>query len=349
MAYPIPNFNTLYRLIVQEIRNQSGLSISDDSDAGIRAAGTASTVEGLYHHQTYIQRQLFISTADEPFLYVHAEEIGLPRLGGTKASGTVTATANVDMTILAGTHLTNGKGYYWSVATDVELIANTAAVVNVVAGEAGTSWNSTDASLMWVSPAAGLSGNVQVISISGGSDEEELEDWRSRLSERKKLGDFKDRRTDLIFMMKSVTGVEHVYIYPKRRGLGSLDIGITAKGNPPTLPSAALIASAQQVLDDYLGILADSRVFSPTQQLVDVTAVLSGTTIDLVAAQQMIRDYFAELEPADSYLPAILSARLLNLSNVTDVQLTPDYNITPTVDWMNLFWLRAGNVIVSKA
>lgn len=148
--------------------------------------------------------------------------------------------------------------------------------------------------------------------------------------------------------MKSVTGVEHVYIYPKRRGLGSLDIGITAKGNPPTLPSAAHCISTTG-FDDYLGILADSRVFSPTQQLVDVTAVLSGTTIDLVAAQQMIRDYFAELEPADSYLPAILSARLLNLSNVTDVQLTPDYNITPTVDWMNLFWLRAGNVIVSKA
>lgn len=348
MAFSIPTFNNLYYMIVQEIRNQTGLTISDDSDAGIRAAGTASIVEGLYHHQIFIQRQIFVGTADEPFLYVHAEEIGLPRLGGTKASGNVTAVSNVDLTLLAGSQLTDGKGYFWSVVSDTTLLANVPAVVSVVAEQPGASWNTAESTLMWVSPAAGLNSTAQVVSIGGGSDDESLEDWRSRLLERKKLGEFKDRSNDIKFMMKSVANVEHVYIYPRRRGLGSLDVAITAVGNPPTLPSEDLIAAAQAVLDDYMWLLVDSKVYSPTEQFVDVAAVLTGSNIDLAAANKVVQDYFAGLAPADPYQPAVLSARLIALSNVTDVHLTPNSNITPTVDWMHLYWLRAGNVQVSQ-
>ena len=35
--YPIPSYNKLYLTIVQEIRGLTGLTITDDSDAGIRA------------------------------------------------------------------------------------------------------------------------------------------------------------------------------------------------------------------------------------------------------------------------------------------------------------------------
>ena len=135
MAYSIKTFYEIHELIVQEIRNSTGLTIPFDSDASIRADGTASVVEGLYHHQAYIQKQLFIATADEPYLYIHAEELGLPRLGGTQASGTVTAISNVDLTIVAGSKVTDGKGHYWSVVTDVVLTANVPATINVVADQ----------------------------------------------------------------------------------------------------------------------------------------------------------------------------------------------------------------------
>jgi hypothetical protein len=43
------------------LRGQSNrTAINDDSDAAIRADGTASVVEGLYHHQIYIQKQMFV-------------------------------------------------------------------------------------------------------------------------------------------------------------------------------------------------------------------------------------------------------------------------------------------------
>ena len=348
MAYSIKTFYEIHELIVQEIRNSTGLTIPFDSDASIRADGTASVVEGLYHHQAYIQKQLFIATADEPYLYIHAEELGLPRLGGTQASGTVTAISNVDLTIVAGSKVTDGKGHYWSVVTDVVLTANVPATINVVADQVGASWN-TISSLIWISPAAGLNGTVTDVSIGSGSDQEELEDWRARLLERKQLGLSRDRQADLVNFMKAVTGVQDVYVYPKRRGLGSVDVAITAVGNPPTLPSQALLDAAQTALDEYAGFWADCKVYSPTEQLVPVSAIVAGVGVNLNQVEQVIRDYFAELAPAESYQASVLVARIIALPNVTDVTLTPSTNIVPTVDWMHTYWLRLGTLSVSAA
>lgn len=90
-------------------------------------------------------------------------------------------------------------------------------------------------------------------------------------------------------------------------------------------------------------------VFSPTQQLLDVNAVVTGIGTDLSEVEDTIRDYIAELAPADTFKPATLISRIMALDNVTDVNLTPSSNVEPTVDWMHVNWLRAGTVTVSTA
>lgn len=345
MAYPILTYTQLYQLIVQEIRNLTGLTISSDSDAGIRAAGTASIVEGLYHHQVYLQRQLFVATADEPYLYIHAEELALPRNGGTYASGNVIAVSNNDLTLEAGSKLTDGKGHYWSVISTVNLFTDREISIDVIADQMGAAWN-YKGSLLWISPAPGLNGTVEA-SISGGSDQEELEAWRTRLLERKQLGLSRDRSADLKVIMKDIAGVQDVYVFPKRRGLGSLDVAITAVGSPPNLPSSVLLSTAQTVLDEYAGFWADCRIYAPTEQLVPVNAVIAGIGADLDTVRDVIRDYFAELAPAESYQAAVLTARIVAVAHVTDVQLSPSVNIVPKVNWMQTQWLRLGTLTVS--
>lgn len=192
-----------------------------------------------------------------------------------------------------------------------------------------------------------MSGKATDVSIGGGSDQEELEAWRARLLERKQLGLSRDREADLIGFMKGVTGVQHVYVYPKRRGLGSLDVAITAKGNPPTLPNQTLLDAAQAALDNYDGFWADCRVYLPTLQFVNITAVIAGNGVNLNQVERVIRDYFAELAPADIYQAAILTARIVALPNVADVTLTPSSNVLPIVDWMDTNWLRIGTLAVS--
>lgn len=347
MAFKIPTFAQVKKNIVQEIQSLTGLTIHDDHDAAIRADGTSSAVDGLYSHQSYIQKQLFIATADEPFLYIHAAELGLPRLGGTLASGTVTALSNVEITLTAGNKLTDGKSHYWLVVTDTTINANTPTIVNVAAEKIGMSWNA-NGSLFWLNPKAGLSGTVTSVSIGGGSDQEELEVWRARLLERKQLGLSRDREADLIGFMKGIAGVKHIFVYPKRRGLGSMDVAITAVGSPPTLPSPALIATAQTALDEYAGFWADCRVYSPTEQLVNVKAVITGSGVNLTEVRQVIRDYFTALAPAAPYQHAILSALIVDLANVSDIALTPAANVTPTVTWEHTKWLRLGTLEVSN-
>jgi uncharacterized phage protein gp47/JayE len=199
-----------------------------------------------------------------------------------------------------------------------------------------------------VSPLAGLSGTATEVSIGGGTDEEELEDWRDRLQEKKRLGSSRDRSEDLISELKKIANIHNLYPYPKRRGLGSLDIAITAVGTPPTLPSQSLIDAAQLVLDGYAGFWADCRVYSPTEQLVPVSAVVSGN-VDLEAVRNVIRNYFAEIDPVEVYQPVILSSRIVAVAGVTDLVLSPSTNIVPTVDPFHTYWLRLGALTVSAA
>lgn len=344
--YQIPAYSKLYLSVVQAIRNQTGLTVTPDSDASVRADGTASIVEGLYHHQAYIQRQLFVQTADEVYLYIHAEELGRPRLGGSQASGTVSAISNADLTVKAGSRLTDGKSHYWSVSNDTAIPANMPTIIDVIADRTGASWNFTG-TLLWVSPSAGLAGTAADVSIGGGTDEEELEDWRARLLEQKQLGLSRDRSADLKAVLKSFSaGIHDVYPYPKRRGLGSLDAAITAAGNPPALPSETLLAEAQLILDTYAGFWADCKVYAPAEQLIPVSATVAGNA-DLDAVRKVIRDYFAEIAPVEPYQAAILIGRIVAVASVTDVELSPSSNIVPTVDAFSTQWLRLGTLTVS--
>ena len=347
--YSIPTFSKLHQIIVQEIRNQTGLTITSDSDASIRADGTAAVVEGLYHHQAYIQRQLFVQTADEPYLYIHAEELNVPRLGGTRAAGTVKAKSNAEITIEAGTKLTDGKGHFWSVISTTVVQPNITTEISVTADQIGASWNFTGTSLMWVSPIAGLNGTAEVVSIAGGSDEEELEAWRARMLASKQLGQARDRESDLERAMKSVPGIGKIYIYKKRRGLGSMDVAITAVGSPPILPAQALLDAAQIVLDEEAGFWADCRVYSPTEQLLNIGAAVKGTGVNYTDVETTIRSYIAELAPVEEYQANVLVSRIMALANVEDVTLTPNSNVQPIVNWMHTYWLRAGTVTVSAA
>lgn len=347
--FPILNFYQVHQIIVQEIRNRKGLSITADSDASIRADGTASVVEGLYQHQNYIQRQLFAQTADEAYLYIHAEEVDVPRAPSGRASGSVKAISNVEVTLSENQKITDGKGHFYTVTHAVLLGANQETVVSVEADQMGAAWNFSGEQMVWVSPPAGLRGTADVVSIGGGTDVEDVELWRERILTRKRLGSHRDRPLDIETDLKEVPGVKHVYVYPKRRGLGSMDVAITAAGNPPALPSPALISAAQLVLDTTAGFWADCRIYSPTLQLVDVTATVTGAGVDLEEVRSIIREYFAELGSAQTYQESVLNARIMNVLGVSDVVLTPSSNVIPVVNWMHTYWLRLGNLDVRYA
>lgn len=348
MAFSIQNFAQIRHLITQEIRNKTGLTINDDSDAGIRADGTASAVEGIYHQQEYIQKQLFVATADEPFLYMHAERLQVPRKGGVKTSGRVQASANIELKVAAGAKLTDGKGHYWLTQYDEYFKPNRLKDVDVIAEYVGAAWNFDGQNLLWISPAAGLDGQAKIIEMTGGSNDEEVEMWRQRILEKERLGIVRDREADVERIVKDVAGVADVFVYPKRRGLGSLDVAITAVGNPPNSPSTALLASVQEALDSYAGFWADVRAYAPTKEYLNLKVIVTGAA-NLTDVEQVIRDYVGLLIPAESYMHSTLVSRIKAIADITDVAITPNTNKSPILTAFVTGWFRIGTLEVVRA
>lgn len=347
MAYQIQTFNQIRNTILQEIRNSTGISAPDDSDAAIRADGTASVIDGLYSHQLYIQRQYFAATADEPSLYLHAARAGVPRLGGTYASGTVSATANQSVLVSDGAKLTDGKGHYWSTIGNTEITSSTPAIFTIMADQPGSAWNYSGQQLNWISPAAGVKGQVNIVTaIAGGSDQEPLEAWRARITEAQGLGRLRDRAADITSIMKAVPGVHDAYVYPKRRGIGSVDVAILASGNPPQLPGQSLLITAQQILTSAVGFWADCCVFSPTNKTVNIVAKVTGTAAK-ADVEAVIKNYMDYLKPSENYIYTSLLTLIRQLDGANDIELTPAANIVPQNDWQKVEWLRLGTLAVA--
>lgn len=346
--YQTPSYSETRAVIMQEYVNQTGILPHRDSDAAIRASGTAAVAEGLYSHQEYILKQLFVQTADEPYLYIHADELGLPRLGGSIATGQVGAIGTTDGIIVPiGAKLTDGFGHYWQTTSTVTLSATKTVLVSVQASTVGAAFNATG-TLRWVSPVAGLQSVAQVDVISGGSDGESLERWRGRLWNKKKLGKSLSRAEDLRQAVLGVAGVANAYVYPLRRGAGSVDVAITAQGaNGATLPSDNLLAQAEQVLTDTAAFWEDVRTFKPTVLSLDVNAKVTGVDINTGEVSAIINDYLSALIPAESYRESVLSSLILALPGMIDVQLTPNNNVEPTVSMEQVGWIRPGNVTVT--
>lgn len=346
--YQTPKFSDIKAVIMQEYVNQMGLLPQRDSDADVRASGTAAVAEGLYSHQAHILKQLFVQTADEPYLYIHSEELGLPRLGGSIATGQVWATGTTDGVVLPiGSKLTDGFGHYWQTTSNATLSAAKAVLVPVQASNNGAAFNITG-TLRWVSPVTGLQSIAQVDVISGGSDGESLERWRGRLWNKKKLGKSLSRAEDLRQAVLGVAGVANAYVYPLRRGAGSVDVAITAQGaNGATLPSDSLLAQSEQVLKDTAAFWEDVRTFKPTIVALDVTAKVTGVNINTGEISAIINDYLNAMIPAESFKAAVLYSLIMAVPGMIDVQLTPNVNVNPTVSMEQVGWIRPANVTVT--
>jgi len=350
MAYAVPDFDTIRGIVLAQCRNDTGLALPDDSDAAIRADGTAAVAEGLYDHQLWIARQLFVRTADEQGLVLHAQRLNLPRLGGSLATGQITTigtTAGIDLPL--GSQLTDGNGYYWMTTADATLIAGQSVTVPVQAQAVGASWNKLAASILtWTSPVSGQQPSSTVVELSGGSDGELLESWRSRLLAAEQLGVSQGRDADFAQAAKGVAGVLGAYVYDKRRGVGSVDVAVTAQGaNGGDLPSPALLAQVQAAIQAVAVANEDVRAYAPNATPLDVTCVVYGTNVNLSTVQQIISDYLAALIPAQNYVELELGSQILAQPGVTNATLTPSVDQVATVSPFVLTWFRPGNITVT--
>lgn len=350
MPFTVPAFATIRDALLRDLKNQlPDADTGPDSDYFIRATSVASAVEGLYQHQAWIVRQIFPDTADREYLELHARVRGLTRKVAVAAQGQIRVTGTPGAAVPAGLMAKLGEQNYLTASASV-VDANGVATVTAIARNAGTVGNAlADTGVELTAAPAGVTSQAVIVLMTGGVDAESDGELLARLLELIRQPPAGGNRYDYRRWALEVPGVTAAYVYPLRRGLGTVDVVITSAGG---LPSASTITATQAHIDDKRPVTAKhSLVLAATEKTVNVTLAvqLSGLTLDAahVQIETAVAGYFAKLAPGETAIKSRIEGVVTDLAGVVDRVITlPAANVVPVVDESTVEWVRLGTVTV---
>lgn len=351
MPHIIPSVSDIRDTILRDIKNQRPQAdVGPDSDFFVRASSVASAVRGIYQDQQWITRQIFPDTADHDFLLMHARLRNLTPKPATPAGGQAQLGGSPGSPVASGLSFRYGNGQTGTTLIGGTLDAAGKLTVNVVASTPGSNSNAlggTPGTLL-IAPA-GVSSQITLNAMTGGTDDESDESLLARLLELIRRPPAGGNKYDYHRWAMEVPGVTAAYVYPLRRGLGSVDVVITS-GND--LPSPATVAAVQAHIDDVRPVTAkNSLVVMPTPRNADFTMQVALAGITLADAKIQIQNtlvsYFTQLAPGDTAVLFQIGALISAIPGITDLKIIlPAANVTPVVDEDRVEWVRMGGLIV---
>ncbi|WP_375591708.1 baseplate J/gp47 family protein [Chitiniphilus eburneus] len=350
MPFNPPPFADIRAALLRDLQNQlPQADIGPDSDYYVRASSVASAVEGLYQHQAWIVRQIFPDTADTAYLELHARVRGLSRKPPVAALGTLQVTGVPGAAVPVGLALLAGAQRYTTTAASV-IDAGGVATVTAAADVAGTAANlgAPLAATLNAAPA-GVASQAVLLTMVGGVDTETDAALLARLLELIRRPPAGGNRYDYRRWALEVPGVTAAYVYPLRRGLGTVDVVVTAADG---LPSAETLAAVQEYIDDVRPVTArNCLILAPTPRVVNVVAHVALSGLTPAAAEAQIRAaveaYFAALAPGERCIRSRIEALVSDVPGVVDRALSqPAANVNPVVDPLVVEWVRLGTLTV---
>ena len=252
---------------------------------------TARVFAGLLHQQYgYLDwqfRQLIPDTAEDEYLQRWGRIFGIARLPATSAAGTLLVTGASGTVLPAGTRWTRPDGISFTTQADIVLFedAGTAAIIADTPGAESNFPAGTGLTL--VSAMAGITGTATIGTggTTGGTAEESEDALRARLLARIRQPPQGGAEHDYVAWAMSVPGVTRAFVFPQRRGPGTVDVSFTMDGRANIIPLADDIEAVQAVIDQMRPVTADSLVFAPTPSAQPITIVdLAGDTPAIRAA-----------------------------------------------------------------
>ncbi|ECH1122978.1 baseplate J/gp47 family protein [Salmonella enterica subsp. diarizonae] len=349
MAYLTPDAEKIRADLLRDLKNQlPDADIAPDSDYFVRASSVASVAEGLYQHQAWVVRQIFPDTSDSDYLALHARTRGLKKKPPTTAKGLAGISGSPGSVLPAGSQI-RGESLAVTTTADVKLTAGTADVP-VTAIQSGVSGNlDTQVMAELVSAPMGINGRVVVKSLAGGTDEESDGELLDRLLDIIRRPPAGGNRYDYRRWAMEVPGVSSAWVYPIRRGAGTVDIAITSAGG---LASDEIIRNVQAHIDDVRPVTArNALVLSPQLRRIDFDVIVKaeGVTLEQLRpdVERTIRDAMARIAPGQPLIRSNIETLISLLPGVTDRTIvTPAANVIAQVDGKRLEWLLPGVISV---
>lgn len=325
---------------------------SEDSDAYARASSLAACAEGIYAHQKWLIKQFFPDTADTEFLEKHAGLRRLRRRNATYAAGKgATISGNPDAVIAVGLQIKTEDGRFYETTESAVISSGGTAVVAVRSLATGAAQNIKTATKgSFMAAPVGVSTDVVLNDVVGATNAESDSSLLERLLNKIRRPAAGGNKYDYKDWALEVDGVEQAYVYPLRRGLGTVDIAITADNG---VPSDDTVRRAQEYIDQERPVTAkESKVVKPdvTKVNFNIQVKISGVALNDIktAINNALRDYFNGLIPGDDLIVSQCEAVINNLIGVVDRRF-----IAPTAnqkaDIINkIEWFRLGEITVTE-
>ncbi|HHV6373103.1 TPA: baseplate J/gp47 family protein [Haemophilus influenzae] len=326
--------------------------ISEDSDAYARASSLAACAEGIYAHQKWLIKQFFPDTADTAFLEKHAGLRGLRRRNATYAAGKgATVSGNPDAVIAVGLQIKTEDERFYETTESAVISSEGAAVVAVRSLATGAAQNIKTATKgSFMAAPVGVSSDVVLNDVVGGTNKESDSSLLERLLNKIRRPAAGGNRYDYKDWALDVDGVEQAYVYPLRRGLGTVDIAITADND---VPNDDTVRRAQAYIDDERPVTAkESKVVKPdvTKVNFNIQVKISGLALNDIktAIRNALTDYFNGLIPGDDLIVSQCEAVVSDLIGVVDRHFVAP-NANRKADVINkIEWFRLGEITVTE-
>ncbi|MFZ7224350.1 baseplate J/gp47 family protein [Avibacterium avium] len=351
--FVVPTLDEIRTSILRDVQSlEPQADVSVDSDNYARASSLAAVAEGIYAHQKWLIKQFFPDTADTEFLEKHAGLRGIRRRNATYASGRgATITGQLNAEIKAGLQIKTDDNRFYETTESAVILSGDSVVVPVRSLATGAIQNiKTATKANFMAAPVGVQTEVILNEVIGGTDEETDASLLERLLEIIRRPPAGGNKYDYRTWALSVDGVSAAYVYPLRRGLGTVDIAITADND---VPSDETIRRVQAYIDDVRPVTAkESKVVKPdvTKINFNVQVKLSGVTLLEIkqAIQTALSDYFNTLIPGDDLIVSQCEAVVNNLVGVVDRKfITPTANRTADVT-SKIEWFRLGTINVTE-
>lgn len=288
--YTTPTLEESHKSLLADIGNRvRGLNLSRFSDAWKRLRTIALAVTGLHYHIAFAWRQLMPDTATGTYLDRWGAVFGVARMAATAAqkadalriygtAGSVIADGTEAVHEDGTTYETSGANTIPAGGTYVDCD-----VVATTLGSAGRKQAGEDLTLS--SPPAGCESTATlVLDIDeDGEDAEEDGPYRKRILTRSALAPMGGNAADFeAWVVES--GMRTGYCYPRRNGLGTVDVvGLHGGSGSDRIPSAPEVLAIQAYVEDVAPVDCVVRALTVTAQEEDADIVLlpeDGYTFD---------------------------------------------------------------------
>ena len=253
--------------------------------------------------------------------------------------------------IAVGLQIKTEDGRFYETTESAVISASGSAVVAVRSLATGAVQNIKTATKgSFMAAPVGVSTDVVLNDVVGATNAESDSSLLERLLNKIRRPAAGGNKYDYKDWALEVDGVEQAYVYPLRRGLGTVDIAITADNG---VPSDDTVRRAQEYIDQERPVTAkESKVVKPdvTKVNFNIQVKISGVALNDIktAINNALRDYFNGLIPGDDLIVSQCEAVINNLIGVVDRRFTaPTAN--RKADIVNkIEWFRLGEVTVTE-